>query len=100
MKFLLVRVQGTLPLKELTICNLQQNCNHSQPQEYAFQINGTFVFTQKESEGEFDTERCYFIINSCSLLALQIVANESIIKIYSGRFIYQPGSELNVLNVK
>ncbi|XP_017273376.1 probable pleckstrin homology domain-containing family N member 1 isoform X2 [Kryptolebias marmoratus] len=32
--------QGTLPLKELTICNLQQNCNHSQPQEYAFQING------------------------------------------------------------
>nr|XP_015823163.2 probable pleckstrin homology domain-containing family N member 1 [Nothobranchius furzeri] len=32
--------QGTLPLKELTISNLQQNCNHSQPQEYAFQING------------------------------------------------------------
>uniref|UniRef100_A0A4W6CG85 Pleckstrin homology domain containing, family N member 1 n=1 Tax=Lates calcarifer TaxID=8187 RepID=A0A4W6CG85_LATCA len=32
--------QGTLPLKELTICNLQQNCNHSQPQEFAFQING------------------------------------------------------------
>ncbi|XP_054654270.1 probable pleckstrin homology domain-containing family N member 1 isoform X2 [Dunckerocampus dactyliophorus] len=32
--------QGTLPLKELTICNLQQNCNHSQPLEYAFQING------------------------------------------------------------
>ncbi|XP_049611585.1 probable pleckstrin homology domain-containing family N member 1 isoform X2 [Syngnathus scovelli] len=32
--------QGTLPLKELTICNLQQNCNHSQPIEYAFQING------------------------------------------------------------
>ncbi|XP_024149906.1 probable pleckstrin homology domain-containing family N member 1 [Oryzias melastigma] len=32
--------QGTLPLKELTICNLQQNCNHSQPQEFTFQING------------------------------------------------------------
>uniref|UniRef100_A0A3Q3G4T9 Pleckstrin homology domain containing, family N member 1 n=1 Tax=Labrus bergylta TaxID=56723 RepID=A0A3Q3G4T9_9LABR len=32
--------QGTLPLKEITICNLQQNCNHSQPQEFAFQING------------------------------------------------------------
>ncbi|KAM9786266.1 uncharacterized protein plekhn1 [Neosynchiropus ocellatus] len=32
--------QGTLPLKELTISNLQQNCNHSQPQEFAFQING------------------------------------------------------------
>ncbi|XP_029975722.1 pleckstrin homology domain-containing family N member 1 [Salarias fasciatus] len=32
--------QGTLPLKELTICNLQQNCNHSQPEEFAFQING------------------------------------------------------------
>ncbi|KAI9530883.1 hypothetical protein NQZ68_000374 [Dissostichus eleginoides] len=32
--------QGTLPLKELNICNLQQNCNHSQPQEFAFQING------------------------------------------------------------
>uniref|UniRef100_A0A8C8BXT0 PH domain-containing protein n=1 Tax=Oncorhynchus tshawytscha TaxID=74940 RepID=A0A8C8BXT0_ONCTS len=32
--------QGTLPLKELTICNLQQNCNHSQLQEFAFQING------------------------------------------------------------
>ncbi|XP_029291901.1 pleckstrin homology domain-containing family N member 1 isoform X2 [Cottoperca gobio] len=32
--------QGTLPLKELTICNLQQNCNHSQPQEFPFQING------------------------------------------------------------
>ncbi|XP_061910259.1 probable pleckstrin homology domain-containing family N member 1 isoform X1 [Entelurus aequoreus] len=32
--------QGTLPLKELTICNLQQNCNHSQPLEYAFQVNG------------------------------------------------------------
>uniref|UniRef100_A0A3Q2DUB4 Pleckstrin homology domain containing, family N member 1 n=1 Tax=Cyprinodon variegatus TaxID=28743 RepID=A0A3Q2DUB4_CYPVA len=32
--------QGTLPLKELSICNLQQNCNHSQPEEYAFQING------------------------------------------------------------
>ncbi|XP_069545084.1 probable pleckstrin homology domain-containing family N member 1 isoform X1 [Brachyistius frenatus] len=32
--------QGTLPLKELTINNLQQNCNHSQPQEFAFQING------------------------------------------------------------
>ncbi|KAM8754787.1 uncharacterized protein plekhn1 isoform 2-T2 [Acanthopagrus schlegelii] len=32
--------QGTLPLKELTISNLQQNCNHSQPEEYAFQING------------------------------------------------------------
>ncbi|KAG7520087.1 hypothetical protein JOB18_022713 [Solea senegalensis] len=32
--------QGTLPLKELSICNLQQNCNHSQPQEFAFQING------------------------------------------------------------
>ncbi|XP_072223058.1 uncharacterized protein plekhn1 [Leuresthes tenuis] len=32
--------QGTLPLKELTIFNLQQNCNHSQPQEFAFQING------------------------------------------------------------
>uniref|UniRef100_A0A672ZXJ9 PH domain-containing protein n=1 Tax=Sphaeramia orbicularis TaxID=375764 RepID=A0A672ZXJ9_9TELE len=32
--------QGTLPLKELTICNLQQNCNHSQAQEFAFQING------------------------------------------------------------
>ncbi|MED6292416.1 hypothetical protein CHARACLAT_000042 [Characodon lateralis] len=32
--------QGTLPLKELCICNLQQNCNHSQPEEYAFQING------------------------------------------------------------
>ncbi|KAG7227090.1 hypothetical protein INR49_022437 [Caranx melampygus] len=32
--------QGTLPLKELTICSLQQNCNHSQPQEFAFQING------------------------------------------------------------
>uniref|UniRef100_A0A8C5NGG6 PH domain-containing protein n=1 Tax=Gouania willdenowi TaxID=441366 RepID=A0A8C5NGG6_GOUWI len=32
--------QGTLPLKELTICNLQQNCNHSQPQEFSFQING------------------------------------------------------------
>nr|XP_061802286.1 pleckstrin homology domain-containing family N member 1-like [Nerophis lumbriciformis] len=32
--------QGTLPLKEITICNLQQNCNHSQPIEYAFQING------------------------------------------------------------
>ncbi|CAB1336833.1 unnamed protein product [Coregonus sp. 'balchen'] len=31
---------GTLPLKELTICNLQQNCNYSQPQEFAFQING------------------------------------------------------------
>lgn len=35
-------LQGTLPLKELTICNLQQNCNHSQPQEFAFQINGKF----------------------------------------------------------
>uniref|UniRef100_A0A3Q3KJI3 PH domain-containing protein n=1 Tax=Monopterus albus TaxID=43700 RepID=A0A3Q3KJI3_MONAL len=32
--------QGTLPLKEITICNLQQNCNHSQPQDFAFQING------------------------------------------------------------
>ncbi|KAJ3586166.1 hypothetical protein NHX12_012567 [Muraenolepis orangiensis] len=32
--------QGTLPLKELTVCNLQQNGNHSQPQEFAFQING------------------------------------------------------------
>ncbi|XP_041655608.1 probable pleckstrin homology domain-containing family N member 1 isoform X2 [Cheilinus undulatus] len=32
--------QGTLPLKEITICNLQQNCNHSQPEEFAFQING------------------------------------------------------------
>ncbi|CAI5647271.1 unnamed protein product [Oreochromis niloticus] len=32
--------QGTLPLKELTISSLQQNCNHSQPQEFAFQING------------------------------------------------------------
>ncbi|CAL1606014.1 unnamed protein product [Knipowitschia caucasica] len=32
--------QGTLPLKELTIHNLQQNCNHSQAQEFAFQING------------------------------------------------------------
>ncbi|KAJ8016482.1 hypothetical protein DPEC_G00007690 [Dallia pectoralis] len=32
--------QGTLPLKDLTICNLQENCNHSKPQEYAFQING------------------------------------------------------------
>uniref|UniRef100_H2LLG6 Pleckstrin homology domain containing, family N member 1 n=1 Tax=Oryzias latipes TaxID=8090 RepID=H2LLG6_ORYLA len=32
--------QGTLPLKELTICNVQQNCNHSQPQEFTFQING------------------------------------------------------------
>ncbi|KAM3872585.1 uncharacterized protein plekhn1 [Diretmus argenteus] len=32
--------QGTFILKELTICNLQQNCNHSQPQEFAFQING------------------------------------------------------------
>ncbi|KAM7404573.1 hypothetical protein PAMP_011910 [Pampus punctatissimus] len=32
--------QGTLPLKELAICNLQQNCNHSQPQEYAFKISG------------------------------------------------------------
>ncbi|XP_060930557.1 probable pleckstrin homology domain-containing family N member 1 [Limanda limanda] len=32
--------QGTLPLKELSVCNLQQNCNHSQPQEFAFQING------------------------------------------------------------
>jgi len=40
--FLLFCVQGTLPLKELNICNLQQNCNHSQPQEFAFQINGTF----------------------------------------------------------
>ncbi|XP_029363316.1 probable pleckstrin homology domain-containing family N member 1 isoform X2 [Echeneis naucrates] len=35
--------QGTLPLKELTICNMQQNCNHSQPQEFAFQINGAGV---------------------------------------------------------
>ncbi|XP_077467101.1 uncharacterized protein plekhn1 [Stigmatopora argus] len=32
--------QGTLPLKDITICNLQQNCNHSQPIEFAFQING------------------------------------------------------------
>ncbi|KAJ0036881.1 hypothetical protein NQD34_005558 [Periophthalmus magnuspinnatus] len=32
--------QGTLPLKEITICNLQQNCNHSQAQEFSFQING------------------------------------------------------------
>ncbi|XP_061528705.1 probable pleckstrin homology domain-containing family N member 1 [Phycodurus eques] len=32
--------QGTLPLKELTICDLQQNCKHSQPVEYAFQVNG------------------------------------------------------------
>ncbi|XP_034550967.1 probable pleckstrin homology domain-containing family N member 1 [Notolabrus celidotus] len=32
--------QGTLPLKEITIFKLQQNCNHSQPQEFAFQING------------------------------------------------------------
>ncbi|XP_023991369.2 pleckstrin homology domain-containing family N member 1 isoform X2 [Salvelinus sp. IW2-2015] len=32
--------QGTLPLKELTICNLQENCNSSQPQEFALQING------------------------------------------------------------
>uniref|UniRef100_A0A8C7K179 Pleckstrin homology domain containing, family N member 1 n=1 Tax=Oncorhynchus kisutch TaxID=8019 RepID=A0A8C7K179_ONCKI len=32
--------QGTLPLKELTICNLQQNGNYSQPQEFALQING------------------------------------------------------------
>ncbi|CAL8261677.1 unnamed protein product [Gadus morhua 'NCC'] len=30
--------QGTLPLKELTICSLQQN--HSRPQAFAFQING------------------------------------------------------------
>lgn len=45
--FLLFCVQGTLPLKELTICNLQQNCNHSQPQEFAFQINGKFQLQQK-----------------------------------------------------
>ncbi|XP_061657621.1 probable pleckstrin homology domain-containing family N member 1 isoform X2 [Syngnathoides biaculeatus] len=32
--------QGTLPLKELTICNLQQNSNYTQPMEYAFQVNG------------------------------------------------------------
>ncbi|XP_056279259.1 pleckstrin homology domain-containing family N member 1 isoform X2 [Pseudoliparis swirei] len=32
--------QGTLPLKELTICRLQQNCNNSPPQEFTFQING------------------------------------------------------------
>ncbi|XP_052338513.1 pleckstrin homology domain-containing family N member 1-like isoform X1 [Oncorhynchus keta] len=32
--------QGTLPLKELTICNLQQNGHYSQPQEFALQING------------------------------------------------------------
>ncbi|XP_026188254.1 probable pleckstrin homology domain-containing family N member 1 isoform X3 [Mastacembelus armatus] len=35
--------QGTLPLKELNICNLQQNCNHSQPQEFTFQINGVSI---------------------------------------------------------
>ncbi|XP_034733415.1 probable pleckstrin homology domain-containing family N member 1 isoform X1 [Etheostoma cragini] len=47
--------QGTLPLKELTICNLQQNCNHSQPQEFAFQINGVslnpiIVYCAKQEE--------------------------------------------------
>lgn len=44
-------VQGTLPLKELSICNLQQNCNHSQPEEYAFQINGRIFFTRNHPDG-------------------------------------------------
>ncbi|KAL1021242.1 hypothetical protein UPYG_G00010600 [Umbra pygmaea] len=47
--------QGTLPLKELTICNLQQNSNNSQPQEFAFQINGVslnpiIVYCSNEKE--------------------------------------------------
>lgn len=92
MKVLLLCVQGTLPLKELTICNLQQNCNHSQPQEHAFQINGAFVFTKRESEWEFGAERWYFLIISYSLLDLQIVANESITKLFffflNGSFIH------------
>ncbi|XP_008411565.1 pleckstrin homology domain-containing family N member 1 isoform X1 [Poecilia reticulata] len=53
--------QGTLPLKELSICNLQQNCNHSQPEEYAFQINGVslnpiivYCASQEEMDLWFD----------------------------------------------
>ncbi|GAA6107276.1 probable pleckstrin homology domain-containing family N member 1 [Tachysurus ichikawai] len=32
--------QGTLPLKELTICRLQDRTSFGDPQEFAFQING------------------------------------------------------------
>uniref|UniRef100_A0A3P8V3X9 Pleckstrin homology domain containing, family N member 1 n=1 Tax=Cynoglossus semilaevis TaxID=244447 RepID=A0A3P8V3X9_CYNSE len=49
--------QGTLPLKELSICNLQQNCNHSQPQEFAFQINGvslTSIIVYCANQDELD----------------------------------------------
>jgi hypothetical protein len=45
-------VQGTLPLKELTICNLQQNGNYSQPQEFALQINGELTFNLKIKNDE------------------------------------------------
>ena len=59
LNLLLSCVQGTLPLKELSICNLQQNCNHSQPQEFAFQINGKF-----DSSGE-DTSVCWHRALEC-----------------------------------
>ncbi|KAG7323582.1 hypothetical protein KOW79_013284 [Hemibagrus wyckioides] len=32
--------QGTLPLKELTICKVQSRTSYGDPQEFAFQING------------------------------------------------------------
>ncbi|KAB5546239.1 hypothetical protein PHYPO_G00069760 [Pangasianodon hypophthalmus] len=32
--------QGTLPLKELTICKVQNRTSYGDPQEFAFQING------------------------------------------------------------
>ncbi|KAI1890816.1 hypothetical protein AGOR_G00157510 [Albula goreensis] len=50
--------QGTLPLKELTICNLQNSDSVSKPNDFAFQINGVSlnpIIVFCSSQEELDT---------------------------------------------
>ncbi|KAJ8391940.1 hypothetical protein AAFF_G00084110 [Aldrovandia affinis] len=50
--------QGTLPLKELTICNLQNSGSFGEPKDFAFQINGVSlnpIIVYCSSQEELDT---------------------------------------------
>ncbi|KAI1892627.1 hypothetical protein AGOR_G00135520 [Albula goreensis] len=50
--------QGTLPLKDLTICNLQNSSSSSEPNPFAFQINGVSlnpIVVFCSSQRELDT---------------------------------------------
>ena len=83
-------MQGTLPLKELTICNLQQNGNYSQPQEFALQINGELTFNLKVKNDELHvlvvsrTETAWSaeMLESSVLSFLLTIDNQSVLRFH------------------